>query len=127
MDMMQEIKENEGKRELEKLLQWITENGEQWLYICEPDFFDLSVKEQLELIRSLKEAGLYSVAYLVFCSIGGRTRELECARNQFWNEIIVNVPVDTIMERMDQIVRNCLTKHTQNESTASDICAKDRK
>ncbi|MCD8249764.1 MAG: hypothetical protein LUC60_07935 [Lachnospiraceae bacterium] len=94
----------EGKHELERLLRWIAENREQWLCICDPEYFGLSVGKRRELIENLKEAGLYTAAYIVFWTAGARSPELEGARTQLVNEAIAELSVDDVMERMEKIL-----------------------
>ncbi|MCD8195835.1 MAG: hypothetical protein LUE24_01460 [Lachnospiraceae bacterium] len=94
----------EGKQELERLLRWIAENQEQWLCICDPEYFGLPIKKRRELIANLKEAGLYTAAYIAFWSAGARSPELENVRTQLVSEVIAELPVDEVMERMDRIL-----------------------
>ncbi|MCD8362799.1 MAG: hypothetical protein LUC98_07545 [Lachnospiraceae bacterium] len=96
--------QKEGKHELERLLHWISEHQEQWQYICDPEYFGLSVGKRRELIESLKAAGLYTAAYIAFWSAGARSQELEDAREQLVNEVIAELPADDVMDRMERIL-----------------------
>lgn len=96
--------QEEGKRELERLLQWIAENQEKWLYICDPAYFELSPEKRLELIESLEKAGLYTAAYIVFWSDGGKSPELEKIRIQLVNETLAEFSADRVMGRIKRIM-----------------------
>lgn len=100
-----EIMQEDGKCELKRLLCWITENREKWKYICNPEFLELPVQEKLELIESLESAGLYSVAYIVFSSDWSRSRSMEAVRDQFVNELIVELSPEQLLERMKKSMR----------------------
>ncbi|MCD8078396.1 MAG: hypothetical protein LUE63_08510 [Lachnospiraceae bacterium] len=92
----------EGIRELERLIQWITENQEKWLYICDPEYFELSVEKRHELIQSLEDAGLYTAAYIVFWSAGGKSPELENIRIRLVNEVIAKLPTEQIIKTIEK-------------------------
>ncbi|WWR14913.1 hypothetical protein V1224_10445 [Lachnospiraceae bacterium JLR.KK008] len=95
-------KMQESQRELQRLLQWIVGHHDDWEHICDPDFFTLTVGEKLELIRCLKDAGLLSVAYVVLHTGGNRSRGMEVARDQIIHEIIAEVPIERLMEKIER-------------------------
>ncbi|MCD8225213.1 MAG: hypothetical protein LUC99_10285 [Clostridiales bacterium] len=107
--MMQE----EGERELARLLQWIVENQEKWKYICNPDFLELPVREKLELIESLEEAGLYSVAYIVFNSDWSSSRSMEAVRERFVNDLVSELPQEQLIKRMKNAMRKYAAKELE--------------
>lgn len=106
---MMDVNENrtnygEETSELRRLLQWIKDNPQKWLWVCDPEFFDLPVSEKLELIESLEEAGLYAVEYIVFWSAGSKSRKMEEIRNRFVNGVIADFPVREVMARIREVI-----------------------
>ena len=101
-----EIRSNygEGTSELKQLLQWIKDNPQKWLCVCDPEFFDLPPAEKLELIESLENAGLYAVAYVVFWSAGSKSRKMEEIRNRFVNGLIAEFSVREVMARVKEVI-----------------------
>lgn len=100
-----EIILDEGRRELKRLLIWIAENHDDWEHICDPEFFSLSVRERLELIERLEQAGLHSIAYVVLYAAGERSREMEVVRNQIIHEILADIPAEVLMERIKNVMK----------------------
>lgn len=107
--MMQE----EGKRELGKLFQWIAENQEKWKYICNSDYLELPVSERLELIESLEEAGLYSVAYIVFNSDRSSSRSMEAIRERFVNDLVSELSPEQLFKRMKNAMRKYVAEQLE--------------
>lgn len=103
-------KDRKGQKELRRLLQWIVEHHDDWEHICDPDFFTLTVREKLELVRRLEEAGLLSIAYVVLNTCVNKSRGMEVVRNQIIHEITAEIPVERLMEKIKNNLRKAAEK-----------------
>lgn len=91
-----------GEKELEKLLYWIVGHHDEWECICNLDIFILSGAQRLEIIRSLEEEGLLSIAYVVLFLAGDRSREMEVIREKIINEIMTGISPEKLMKVIEK-------------------------
>lgn len=87
-----------GEAELTKLLQWIIGHHKEWECICNLDVFTISAAQRLEIMESLAENDLLSIAYVVLFLSGDRSREMEVAREKIINEVMAEIPPEKLME-----------------------------
>lgn len=99
MEIQAEVKRR-GEEELRRFLEWIVENQEDWLHICDPGFFQLEIAEIATLIEKLEKAGFQMIAYLVFNYAEYKSAKMETARTQIVNQALADIPVSKLMEQI---------------------------
>lgn len=62
----------------------------------------MSGAQRLEIIRSLEEEGLLSIAYVVLFLAGDRSREMEVIREKIINEIMTGISPEKLMKVIEK-------------------------
>lgn len=87
----------ESGRELKRFLEWIKENPVGWECIRDSESMQPPMEQIQELITSLIDAGLYSMAYLAVCTVGYSSREMELVLHRIKMECLEDIPAEKLI------------------------------
>lgn len=96
---------NGSEQELSRFINWIKENPDKWVCLRNPEGITPPVERIKDLILSLIEHQIYTVAFLAVNSLGCSEREMEMILHRIMMESYAEIPADQLMEMIKRNVQ----------------------
>lgn len=94
-----EMKQESG-RELQRFLEWISDNPSSWYCITNPECSEPDIERCQIIINSLIDTGLYSIAYYALCTLANPTAEMERVNHRLKMECFLDIPVEALIDKI---------------------------